>query len=211
MVQIGKLVLEKRQGSDLAGAVRDAETSSSSEEDHGGKQFLESCRERGECSKRVDLIGVVVSNGPELSSKPKNVSFRLSSEGPYGLKASEEIEAAIEDGVSLDSLASFEELVRESFEVENQFQPGNVGETGLNKEVEEVVSSDNQATKNDLVKATIEAKVNANATVADSEEELTLNRRKDFVSVMQGSRFRKSNQVKVDSSRGKTIKNSNSQ
>ncbi|KAK0591126.1 hypothetical protein LWI29_035906 [Acer saccharum] len=134
--------------SELTAKDKAVETSSTSEEDHGGKVFSESYRERGECSKKLDQIGVVDSTGPELSSKPKKVYFRLSSEGPssfmaintnervdfcvdlgqvavrpmdvrrsVGMDSRKEV-AAIEDRSPSDSLATKEELVQATIEVE---------------------------------------------------------------------------------------------
>ncbi|KAK0606067.1 hypothetical protein LWI29_033840 [Acer saccharum] len=112
--------------------------------------------------------------------------------------------SAWEKEVGAESLVSFEELVSESLEVDNQTQRGGVEENGAPEAEDEVVSNDDQIVQNMLVRATIEAEAVANTVVADSEEELTLSRRRDFVSVMQGSRFSKSNQTKVVNCSGKT-------
>ncbi|KAK0596358.1 hypothetical protein LWI29_014916 [Acer saccharum] len=157
----------------------------------------------------MDQTGMVLSNGPSLPSKPNNVSFRLASKGPSGFKAcggNKRVDLCVDLGqVMVVGVDGSKSSVQESLKVENQFQRGGVEESGLIEEVEEVVSSDNQTFKNDLVRAKIDAETNADAVVAGSEEELTLSRRKDFMSVMQGSRFSKGNQTKADSSCGKTI------
>ncbi|KAK0595540.1 hypothetical protein LWI29_007665 [Acer saccharum] len=233
MIQNGKLVLDKRKVSDLAGVVRTAETSSSSEEEHGGKVFLESARERGECSKKMGQIGEDVSAGPKLLSKPKKVFFRLSSEGPSSVKAIHDNErvdlcvdlgqvavrpmderiavgmvsgkeaAAVEDGSSSDSLATKEELVQATIEVESQFQCGRDGEPGESEEGEDV-SSDNQLLKDEMIRENIEAEKESAvvSTVADSEEEMVRSK-------MQGNRLRSRNQSRSASIHGMKTRHSN--
>ncbi|KAK0602914.1 hypothetical protein LWI29_038218 [Acer saccharum] len=151
-----------------------------------------------EGNKRVDLcvdLGQVMVVG-------------VDGHGPGGLflggRGLESNVSAWEKEVGAESLVSFEELVSESLEVDNQMQRGGVEENGAPEEEDEAVSSDDQIVQNMLVRATIEAETVANTVVADSEEELTLSRRRDFVSVLQGSRFSKNNQTKVANCSGKT-------
>ncbi|KAK0608228.1 hypothetical protein LWI29_027470 [Acer saccharum] len=152
-VQNGKLVLEKRGGSDQADCVRRFETSSSSEEDLGEK------------------AGKAEMSGPSLSSKPKKVTFCISSEGPsilQNLKANERVDLCVdlgqmlvspmnesnstgvifgiesepaEGGSSLDSLATKEASVQAAIEVESLVQSLREGDQEESEEVE-VISSD---------------------------------------------------------------------
>ncbi|KAK0604603.1 hypothetical protein LWI29_017381 [Acer saccharum] len=239
MVQNGKLVLEKRKVSDVTEGVRDTETSSSSEEVLRGERFPESCREIGECSKKVDLNGATDGNGPNEGSKPNNVSFRVASKGPNGLEATEtdqrmdfcvdlgqvivgniegrrvgnwvpEVEAFDREHETVsDSMASVEEIVRDTFEVENQGKREGVAAIELREEVEEGMSNDNQIFKDELVRTTIEMEMVVGSTVADSEEELMSHgRRTERESAKVGARFRRNNQDKSVRRHGMLTRNS---
>ncbi|KAK4855227.1 hypothetical protein QYF36_005271 [Acer negundo] len=122
----------------------------------------------------------------------------------------QELEAEETDnGVAFDSRASVEEVIRETFEVENQRKRGGYEATERN---EEVTSSDNQVLKNEMVKATIETKQVTGATVADSEEDIAMearySRRTDKNSSLFGSRLRRNNQGRHASSHGMITRNS---
>ncbi|KAK0581441.1 hypothetical protein LWI29_013878 [Acer saccharum] len=234
--QNGKIELEKMRVTEVAGEVREEESSSSSEEELREKRFLDSCREIGECSKKVDRSGAVEEFGLNKGSRPKQVSFSLDTvaqcgrEGPNcnqgvdlcvdlgqilvkNMGWREEVgRADPEGGVSSESLGSVEEVIRESFEVENQRKKDGGAKVVSYYEVEEAVSSDNQVIKEVMVRATIDVENLAAATVADSEEEVAVegrnSRRTERGLVTQGSRLRRSNQSKAANSHGMTTRNS---
>ncbi|KAK0600013.1 hypothetical protein LWI29_010726 [Acer saccharum] len=133
-VQNGKLILEKKKNYELAGGVRSSESSSSLEDDLREKVFLESSRERGECS--LVKAGRVVRSGPKNFLKPKDVSFRLASEGP------KKVPDIAGEGFSSDSIATKEHMVQVVIEAESQFQCDSRGDQ-IETEEAESVSSDN--------------------------------------------------------------------
>ncbi|KAK0602404.1 hypothetical protein LWI29_033029 [Acer saccharum] len=168
-VQNGKLVLEKRRADEKVGHVREEETSSSSAEDLSENVFLDSNRERGECSKSL--------SGSNLSSKPKRVSFSSFPESPSSFQVlNRRVDLCVDLGqiavgrldgkylagvrereeVSLDSLATKEEFVRATLEAESRFQSGsNVVQSEI--EEVEVASSDSLSSKEEMIRVTMEA------------------------------------------------------
>ncbi|KAK0572074.1 hypothetical protein LWI29_025698 [Acer saccharum] len=167
-----------------------------------------------------------------MGLKPKNVAFNLSSEGPKDtlvIEPNHKVDLCVDlgqvimsevdkrrsggsysvaetevrwNGAAEESGASIEEIIRETFEAEIQRKR----DGKVNEELEEVVSSDNQGLKNEMVRAVIEVEQTVEATVADSEEvpasEVGQRRRREKNSIILGSRLRRINQGKTVSSHG---------
>ncbi|KAK0608092.1 hypothetical protein LWI29_025395 [Acer saccharum] len=161
MVQNSKLVLEKRTEDKKVRDVKFSEDSSSSEDVVGERFFLDSCKEKGECSSlRRKFNGPLCVDLGSLESSPSHISSGIN--GPKlvtdpvigsGLATSEEV-----DGSSTD-----EKLVKDTTKVVRS----SCKELVKNSK-SEIISSDNSIAKEEMVKVTIAAEELATRTAVQN-------------------------------------------